>query len=158
MKTIEYNFQDKSKYGEGAWQNEPDKIQWQDKETGLPCLIVRNHSGALCGYVGVPPMHSAYEKHYGDLDFNCHGGLTFSDFCQDHEHGICHIPDAGEPDNVWWLGFDCGHGGDIIPSFLVLQKDMPEMRSFTGAWGETYKGIAYVKEECKNLAKQLVEV
>lgn len=156
MKTIEYNFQDKSKYGEGPWMNEPDKVQWQDEATGLPCLIVRNHHGSLCGYVGVDEKHPLYTHRYPDADLNCHGGLTFSDFCQDHEHGICHIVEPGEPEKVWWLGFDCGHGGDIIPSFLELRNKGIE--SFTGAWGETYKDIEYVKKECRDLAKQLAEI
>jgi hypothetical protein len=33
---------DKSSWGNGPWQTEPDKAQWQDEETGLPCLAVRN--------------------------------------------------------------------------------------------------------------------
>ena len=49
MQRIEYRTIDKSQWGEGPWQDEPDKIQWQDEETGLPCLIVRGHMGFLCG-------------------------------------------------------------------------------------------------------------
>lgn len=41
MKTIEYRTDDKSGWQPGPWMNEPDKKQWQDPETGLPCLIVR---------------------------------------------------------------------------------------------------------------------
>jgi hypothetical protein len=39
MKAIEYLFLDKSEWGAGPWQIEPDKVQWQDNETGLPCLV-----------------------------------------------------------------------------------------------------------------------
>lgn len=54
MERIEYRgVVDKSGWARGVWDSEPDKIQWQDAETGLPCLIVRGPVGALCGYVGV---------------------------------------------------------------------------------------------------------
>ena len=46
---------DKSSWGDGPWLAEPDKEQFADEATGLPCLIRRSPtSGALCGYVGVP--------------------------------------------------------------------------------------------------------
>lgn len=40
MQTIEYRTIDKTAWGDGPWLNEPDKKQWQDVETGLPCLAV----------------------------------------------------------------------------------------------------------------------
>lgn len=155
MENREWNFVDKSKWGTGVWQNEPDKVQFVDEETGLPCLIVRNQLGALCGYVGVDSSHAAFERNYDEVDVNVHGGLTFSDFCSpgNDEHGICHIVEDGENDRVWWLGFDCAHGGDIVPSCF----EYPILSSFEGKYGETYKDIAYVKAEIKNLAKQLKE-
>lgn len=53
-----YDVYDKSGWGDGPWQKEPDKAQWLDEATRLPCLAVRNNvSGTLCGYVGVPPGH-----------------------------------------------------------------------------------------------------
>ena len=49
----EYTTIDKSTWGPGPWQSEPDKLQWVDKETQFDCLIVRNGEiGNLCGYVG----------------------------------------------------------------------------------------------------------
>ncbi len=50
---------DKSEWGPGPWQDEPDKAQWLDAGSRLPCLIVRGPVGALCGYVGLPPGHRA---------------------------------------------------------------------------------------------------
>lgn len=65
---------DKSKYPRGEWDNEPDKVQWKT-EAGFPALIVRSQTfGALCGYVGVPKGHPAYEKHYDEVDVEIHGG------------------------------------------------------------------------------------
>lgn len=123
METKEYSYVDKSGWLHGEWTAEPDKIQWSDPETGFPCLVVRGPSGALCGYVGVPDTHPWHRKAYGDAVGTCtedcsddshwshsvgslvqvHGGLTFSDACShsDDEHGICHLPGPGEPDNIW---------------------------------------------------------
>ncbi len=143
---------------EGPWQNEPDKIQFTDKETGLPCLIVRNTMGALCGYVGVSKGHPYFEKPYNDIDsISVHGGLTFSD--KRHEGGgICHIVDDGEDDNVWWLGFDCAHSYDLVPGYCTPKMKELGMTIFTGKYGEVYKDVTYVKSECASLARQLKDL
>lgn len=56
----------KESWGQGPWVSEPDKVQWLDEASGLPCLIVRGPMGALCGYVGVPEGHPFFKKKYGD--------------------------------------------------------------------------------------------
>lgn len=82
--------------------------------------------------------------------FIVHGGLTFSDFGHPgaEENGICHIPDisAGEPERVWWFGFDCSHCDDLAP----------EMYRYSAyrAYG-TYRNVAYVREQVESLASQL---
>lgn len=228
MKTIEYRTKDKSAWRPGPWQQEPDKVQWKDEETTLPCLIVRNHSGAWCGYVGVAEGHPLHGTEYGgtaklpkevigrmleargvrdlyadDLEkgevrpdsfLDAHGGITFSDFCGEHSRerweewrshksaweaeavkypvgdsanrlrewakeledfdawvlkrhaiGICHLPGAGEPERVWWFGFDCSHAGDVAPGYERSYSDH----------GDVYRDIEYVKAEVRSLAKQL---
>lgn len=101
----EYRFIDKTTWGPGPWQTEPDKIQWQDMATGLACLAVRHPvHGHWCGYVGVPEGHPLFGKSYDDAErFDVHGGITFADTCQEdeQEQGICHIP---QPDS-----FACIH-------------------------------------------------
>jgi hypothetical protein len=156
MQRIEYrDMVDKSAWGDGPWQSEPDKIQWQDKATGLPCLIVRGPVGALCGYVGVAPGHPFHGKNYHDVDVEIHGGLTFSDECCQRESGdagsICHVADEGEPDDVWWFGFDCAHAWDRCPvlggtEILGLSRK------------EEYRTIDYVERQCRELARQLSEL
>lgn len=132
----------------GVWQDEPDKEQWIDKETGLPCLLVRSFSGALCGYVGVSRNHPAYKKDWDDVEVEVHGGLTFAAKCDPSPNArICHVVEDGEDDKVWWLGFDCAHAFDISPNHLKL---------FGGPLGlQTYKDVDFVKNECASLAKQL---
>lgn len=153
MKT--YTTQDKSAWGEGPWQDEPDKIQWTDEATGLVCLMVRQPThGAWCGYVGVPEDHRYFLKPYVDIEAEVHGGLTFDGFCREGEeegHGICHVPEPGQPDRVWWLGFDCAHCDDITPGpcrDVLLDIDP------TG-WDATYKDVAFVREQVTKLAAQL---
>jgi len=85
--------------------------------------------------------------HTPELIINVHGGLTYSDFCSGH---ICHVPKPGEPDNVFWFGFDCSHGGDVIPSFREFD--------FKALMGETYKDVAYVRAQVEHLAGQLKTV
>lgn len=216
METSEHRDVDKSGWGPGPWNDEPDKRQWQDEATGLPCLIVRGPVGALCGYVGVPPDHPAYglspsgapapeyeayhdavreqmretfkekrgaENHeavrealmalpeppakvpdIGDRveEIDVHGGLTYAAGCSGH---ICHVPAEGEPDNVWWFGFDCAHAGDLCPQMEMARKGFkhlmpslpPELEAAMEKMDmrDVYRDAAYVAAECASLAKQL---
>lgn len=132
---------------EGPWMGEPDKVQWIDPDTGYDCLIVRNHLGALCGYVGLPPGHPDYAKDYDAVDVSVHGGLTFAGYCDPSESDetICHRPAEGRPEKVFWLGFDCGHFMDLQPGLFGIG----------GLGNETYKDIGYVANEVEILAGQL---
>jgi hypothetical protein len=135
---------------EGPWSTEPSKMQWVDQATGMPCLIVRNDLGALCGYAGVSPGHPLHGRGYDDADVGVHGGLTYADRCQpttDEAHGICHVPEPGTPHDVWWFGFDCAHYNDVVPG----------MRRFGLERGE-YRDIGYVAGEVTQLAAQLHKV
>lgn len=149
MKT--WKFLDKSQWPRGKWDGEPDKAQWIDTATSLDCLAVRQpHSGHWCGYVGVPPGHPLFGSGY-DIEPHpdVHGGLTFAAKCQeDREHGICHIPEPGRPEHVWWFGFDCAHLGDISPVHDTHRRSY-------GSHTDTYKTLEYVKRECTKLAEQL---
>lgn len=158
MNAIEYSTVDKSGWGPGAWQDEPDKVQWPDEATGLPCLAVRNRdSGNWCGYVGVPPGHALHGKDYNDVDAGVHGGLTFADACHPGDteaHGICHVPGDGEPEHVWWFGFDCAHAYDLSPGREAYWRKHGEARFLSGP--ETiYRTLAYVKADVATLAEQL---
>lgn len=132
---------DRSEWGRGPWDDEPDdRVEWRSE--GLACLMVRNYSGAWCGYVGVPPGHPWHGVNYNDVDAIVHGGLTYSDRCAGH---ICHVPSEGEPHDVWWLGFDCFHSGDKPP---LGRPWFP---------GGTYRDARYVRSEVNGLARQARE-
>lgn len=148
MLDMQYRFVDKSNWPDGLWKQEPDKEQFTDKETGLPCLIVRHPCGGhLCGYVGVGKAHPWYQKDYNHPNVDVHGGLTYSEFCvgDNKDHGVCHKAEPGEEEPLWWFGFDCAHLGDVSPGWEHGMRDY-------GAW---YKDWGYVKAECANLARQI---
>lgn len=155
MKTIEYRTKDKSSWGSGPWQDEPDKVQWRDEATGLPCLIVRNRMGAWCGYAGVSREHPLFGKNDEEYVLNCHGGITFAGHCRPdaEEDGICHLVEPGEDDNVWWLGFDCAHAWDLSPGLAAREEQMGFPRDPT----DIYRDMAYVQDQVRQLAQQLKE-
>ena len=165
METIEYRTldADKKHWGPGPWDDEPDKVQYEDPETGLPCLIVRNRQGALCGYVGVSPEHPYFKVEFQDVpDLDVHGGsLSYSNVCMENmpeDCGVCHIPGPEDSDEVWWLGFDTAHGFDYTPTFGKHGEVMHGVDNVPPVPAVTYKTIGYVKAEIASLAKQLVAV
>lgn len=132
----------------GPWSDEPNKIQWVDAATKLPCLIVRGGVGALCGYAGIYPTHPYHHRDYDQVEVDVHGGLTFSDSCRhskDEAQGVCHVPEPGTSGDVWWFGFDCAHCYDLAPSMSSL--------GFTERG--TYRDVAYVAAQVTSLAAQL---
>jgi hypothetical protein len=109
----------------------------------LPCLLKRNDFGVWCGYAAVPPGHPLHGKRYDEPAVEVHGGLTYSDACSGT---ICHEPKPGEPDNVWWFGFDCHHADDYAPGMDPHVRDL---------LGGTYRDMAYARREAESLAEQL---
>ncbi len=173
----EWRFKDKSNWMRGEWDDEADKVQWTDEETGLPCLIVRSSLGALCGYVGVPTSHPWFGLDYEDCtlsecpdkqcshdvdsELEAHGGITFSGPCFPHrdnpEEGICHIVPGDE--KIWWFGFDCSHSGDMTPngylgdSLKIFSERFMDI--LTNVSGGVYRHVSYVRSEVSDLARQL---
>jgi len=145
---------DKSTWGDGPWQTEPDRLEWE--HAGLPCLANRNHYGAWCGYVAVPPGHPLHSKFYDDVDVSVHGGLTYASAC---DGAICHVPKPGEPDDVWWFGFDCNHYRDLAPAMATKQRIYDFLQSPVFGpplvHGDIYRTLDYVQAETNHLAEQL---
>lgn len=156
----------------GPWDKEPfNKVVWVDPETDLDCMLIRGGMGAWCGYVGVREGHPAHSIPYNDVDVRVHGGLTFGAPCQEGAR-VCHHVE-GRPE-VYWLGFDTNHGGDLAPGMLALHRHMREKdgtpglwhddleydprtgsKPHNGIWAETYRTVAYTKAEVEDLATQL---
>lgn len=145
---------DKSAWPDGPWMDEPDRVEW--KHAGLPCLIVRHpHHGYLCGYAAVPPGHPYHGRSHNDLDLEI--GVNYSDFCSGL---ICHKPETGEPDNVFWFGFDCGHAFDFAPGHEARMKELgfPPLPSFAPLFDPVYRTIPWVKARVEKLAEELAAI
>lgn len=128
---------DRSKFPPGPWDNEPDDYEeWQ--YMGYTCVVWRNSFGNWCGYVGIPPSHPYYGKHYDndEVALDVHGGLTFSDT-------------FFEGSTTWFLGFDCGHWNDLVPA-------MAGYVAFSSQ--AIYRTKSWTIEETKRLAEQLRRV
>ena len=122
------------------WGTEANELDWV--HNGMRCHIQRVPTlGHLCGYVEVPRTNAAYKKDYDDVDFDVHGGLTFA------APAYWYSGETAEGLD-WWLGFDCGHQGDLSPGHL-------DRGIFSPTSGDVYCNMAYVKDECERLADQI---
>jgi hypothetical protein len=138
-----------SEFGNGPWQDEPDRDQWIDEATGLRCYAVRHPDmGHWCGYVAVPQAHPWFGLGYSEEDdegrepelhIEVHGGITYADT------GKFLGTENGSED--WLFGFDCAHAGDYVPglgsSALMRSKE------------DNYRTLQFVRDECARLARQL---
>lgn len=68
---------------------------------GVPYYILRGPC-CPCVYLGVTKNHPMAGIHYDDLPIKCHGGLTYSDYGNNHPL----------PSTHYWFGWDYGHYGD----------------------------------------------
>lgn len=59
-----------------------------------------------CCYLGIPENHHLYAVNYEYINFNCHGGLTYSGFLS-HSN-----PNVDTP--YWYIGWDYAHCLDKI--------------------------------------------
>lgn len=150
--------------GDGPWKDEPDKAQWVDEASDLDCLAVRAHHGAWCGYVGIPPGHPWYDVSPHKIRASVHGEVNFGSRCDEgkdieSEPAICHVPEPGRPEDVYWIGFDCAHSWDIAP----IRDE--RIRSITGEatdlydnlllkYRARYRTLEYVMDEVRSLAAQ----
>jgi len=159
-----YSTINKTGWGDGPWQHEPDKVQWTDQATGMACLAKRHReNGFLCGYVGVATAHPWHGKEINDGDIwqlEVHGGISYTDPCEvdaPEATGICHVPDPGEPDGLWWFGFDCGHCFDHSPGAATAARRYG-LEADPDDDARTYRTLHFVRDECARLAGQLAAI
>jgi hypothetical protein len=163
---------DKSLWDRGPWQKEPDRVDFV--HAGLACLALRHpEHGSWCGYVGVPREHLLFGRDWmkgelADFDLDVHGGVTYTAPCDGAV--ICHVAAPGMPDDVWWIGFDCGHCWDRCPGRDARLAEMRKMAvKLDAPWKdafrrtavdrmERYRPLPYVRHEIEGLAAQLARM
>ncbi len=113
-------------------KEEGDLYEWTyTAKNGLEidCIIKRNTTLALCGYVVITSDNKLfgldYDVIYSKLDVSVHGGLTYSD----------------EGEGGWIIGFDCAHAGDLCPAFPYYDG--------------VYRTKEFVITECEKLAEEV---
>lgn len=157
-------------FGEGEWVDEPDIIKFEYR--GYKCLVFRvvkkdpfatdEHyfGGHLCGYVLLSEGHKFYGKNYDEIDVDCHGGLTFSEFSDDYEEF-----DEFDIDRSHLIGFDCAHSGDYCPSSEEMMKKIrrrggiyaiPEEFKKYSIFNPVYRNVQFCVDECKSIVDQLI--
>lgn len=147
--------------GYGEWVEEPDEINFI--YAGYKCTVMRTIyrvsyeslcGGHLCGYVCIPKNHPWHGKRYEDIICDCHGGLSYAE-----------QKESGE----FWIGFDCAHSGDAIPSVELGKKTRPELielqkeheefikslpYAVDNLFKNSYKNCQFVIDECTSIADQ----
>lgn len=159
-------------WGYGEWVEEPDLVEFEHK--GIHCRVERcsaaesNGSifgGHLCGYICIPKDHPWNELGWDNIFSlenppQVHGGLTY----------------FSSEGTDFWIGFDCAHSGDFVPSLESLKKEMMKIDSRYRKMKEeeealfsqlsikrrffenTYRNISFVINECKSLAEQVLNI
>ena len=174
-------------------------VEREFEHAGYKCVVVFQEMGHRCGYVGVTKdsklygksymdkldikMEEMYDKQIGkrgiipwfcaclddkeervrlDLYFDVHGSLTYSGGGENSDYPI--------KSDLWWLGFDCAHGGDradykrVMELFPYMEEQYKEYMRISeevdkryGFKVNTVRSEGYVVNECKRLARQMKE-
>lgn len=155
-----YTSEEKLKWwGYGEWVEEPDEVLFEHE--GIKCKIIRiclcdgpgtlpdgtylMFGGYLCGYIFVPKDNPNFGILYEDIEMDVHCGLSYSRM----------------QDDGYWIGFDCAHSGDLVPSNVVLKKLfhvdylIPEGFENHHLFNPTYKNMNFCIQECKSMAEQI---
>lgn len=149
---------DKTEWPAGPWHAEPDRVQWTDPLSDLPCLITRHPEyGCLVGYVAVPPGDPLHGAAAGQVPALAPGSITFTGA------SIGTLNPAGIPpcdlDNPWWIGFGAFHAWDVSPGETVMWDllGVTDGGIIPGPDGPIaeYRPIAYMTAGCRLLAMQL---
>jgi hypothetical protein len=122
-------------------------------------IMANREAGGRCGYVKVEAGHPWHGADY-DLEVDVHGGITFA--AKD-------VPcEAAGDDTGYWVGFDCGHAGDLRDVDLI---EDPFLKDFYRDYNANMVAIddefgicrsrvwdtASVRVECARLALQASE-
>jgi len=138
---------DKSEWGDGPWQSEPDSEFWIDMASGFPGFARRSEAfGCWCGYLGLPPKHPWFSLAVEHIPLLAPNEISAS--------GYAPIERGTKP--VYrWLGFHCGHAGDYTPAIWPTLDHFlsPSLRLDAEVRGE-YRDLEWVKSGVTIMALQ----
>lgn len=152
--------QKKKFFGEGEWVQEPDLFEIE--YLGYKCRFIRMgmrepccpeetyFGGYLCVYVRIPEDHVLFGQK--DIEMECHGGITFNEVRDDH-----------------WIGFDCAHSCDFVPSIELTKRKgiesgelspsrIPEECKRFAIFHPVYRNMKYCIGECVKIVDQLITI
>lgn len=126
---------------------------------GYPCVVLFQPMAYRTGYVGLPKTSRYYGKNFNDIPVDCHGGLTYGRsylFGQDDE-------------DTWWIGFDCAHYGDgyddktakeYYKNDKVTMEQLQKLKALHDISNDyfEFRSLDYVKQDCKFIVKQIIEL
>ena len=126
---------------------------------GYPCVVLFQTTGFRTGYVGLPKKSKYYKKDFDFIPVDCHCGLTYS------AAGLYHQND----ENVWWIGFDCGHacdGFDVekVKKYFEDNKQVVELaktlKSYWLKMNRFYpiRTLEYCEEQCRCIVDQILKL
>ena len=138
----------KAQWGDGPWLDEPDNHEFVQQ--GFQCILKRNHSGAWCGYVLLPPDHPWYGIDTESLTVDCYGGVTWAE--KD-------LPASNKYTDIradhWVIGFDCTHAFDYAPHHEAVLNQIIPSRSFRPQLPSArYRDLNFATEETIKIANQ----
>ncbi len=95
--------------------------------------------GHLCGYVQIPESHPYFRDVENTMTLSCHGGVTFNEAHEEH-----------------WIGFDCGHANDLVPSMQDFVKQYQLSKDLRNIFNPVYRNMDFCIKECVELIDQLL--
>lgn len=104
--------------------------------------VIVSYGTHPCCYISIPQKHKFFEKNYDDIDIDCHGGLTFSDY-RDFGCGL-----------KYYIGWDYAHFNDYIGYYeLDCLRDSPFNHDDDKRWT-----TEELLEDVKKVIEQLKEI
>lgn len=129
--------------------NFPDKVLAKGEHLGYEWTITNNGYGIRCGYIKLPRGHPWWGKGYDEIPADVHGGITFAE--HDKPCG------QGQPDDGFWIGFDCLHFNDAPdPSLKSWEPRVTSIMSKQMRGGQVRTHL-YVVKQLRNLCRQAKE-
>ncbi|MFK4132212.1 hypothetical protein ACI2KR_07955 [Pseudomonas luteola] len=154
---------DKSNWIDGPWKAEPDLSVWIEPVSNLVCLISRpTLGGNLCGYVMLPEDHPWYGVRADK--FPTIPKVRSINFANHFPPLSSHNADYDETianSKGWWIGIDGMRSGDLSPWPFENMRELFEHdenfriavdRAMGNDTHSTYKGMAFMEEQCTLIA------